>query len=132
MGSGYSLAMSADGTTLASGARFTDDAAGYFSGHARVFRWEDGMAACDDDPHWTFKGVDEKDCGWVLLKRRKRCNLEDENGVKADEACPLACQNTSSCEIPDCLKNKQWQPKDGSFENCKSLKSMTWKEKKRA
>jgi len=128
--SGYALAMSADGNKLASGARFTDDGAGYFAGHVRVFRWQ--METCDDDPNWKFNGKDEKDCGWVILKRNKRCDKEDENGVKANEACSLACQSTSICQIPNCLKNSQWQPKDGSFDNCKSLKSMSKKDRKDA
>merc|ERR1719491_1913871 len=37
--SGYSVALSADGTTVASSARDTDDGAGYQAGHVRVFGW---------------------------------------------------------------------------------------------
>merc|ERR1719162_717679 len=36
--SGYSIAISADGSVIASGARYTADA-GKFAGHARVFGW---------------------------------------------------------------------------------------------
>jgi len=127
--SGYALAVSADGNTLASGARFNDDA-GYDAGHARVFGWQGGKETCDDDPSWTYNGNNNKDCGWVLLKKNKRCDLEDENGMKANDACALACKNTSICEIPDCLRNSQWQPKDGSFNNCKSIRFMTTKRQK--
>merc|ERR1712241_1187498 len=90
------------------------------------------METCDDDPNWKFNGKNGKDCGWVILRRNKRCGLEDKNGAKVNEVCPIACQSTSNCEIPDCLKNSQWQPKDGSFENCKSLKYMTKKDRKSA
>jgi len=38
--SGYSVALSADGKTVASGARDTDDGAGYQAGHVRVFGWK--------------------------------------------------------------------------------------------
>merc|ERR1719491_918170 len=38
--SGYSVALSADGDTVASGARDTDDGAGYQAGHVRVFDWK--------------------------------------------------------------------------------------------
>jgi len=47
--SGYSLDMTADGNTLASGARFTDDGAGYFAGHVRVFGWKEGNDDTDDN-----------------------------------------------------------------------------------
>merc|ERR1719491_2843796 len=38
--SGYSVALSAHGNTVASGARDTDDGAGYQAGHVRVFDWK--------------------------------------------------------------------------------------------
>jgi len=135
--SGYSLAMSADGNVLASGARYTDDGAGYFAGHARVFRWQPddhNMEPCKDDSSWKFNGVKKQDCGWVSVKRSKRCDLLDQpNGVKAKDACPLACKNKKdNCLKPNCWKNSQWHPKDGSFNSCKDLNSMTKKERKSA
>lgn len=49
--SGYSVDLSADGSVVASGARFTDDGAGFFAGHVRVFEWQgDDPASPDDDP----------------------------------------------------------------------------------
>mmetsp|Transcript_37566 Transcript_37566/g.42289 ORF Transcript_37566/g.42289 Transcript_37566/m.42289 type:complete len:616 (+) Transcript_37566:270-2117(+) len=50
--SGYSVALSADGKTVASGARDTDDGAGYQAGHVRVFGWknDDGEpTSCDEN-----------------------------------------------------------------------------------
>jgi len=50
--SGYSVALSADGNTVASGARDTDDGAGYQAGHVRVFDWknDDGEPTdCDEN-----------------------------------------------------------------------------------
>merc|ERR1719148_637770 len=49
--SGYSVALSADGTTVASGARDTDDDAGYQAGHVRVFGWnnDDGDTGCPEN-----------------------------------------------------------------------------------
>ena len=53
--SGYSVAMSADGNTVASGARFTHNDAGFASGNVRVFGWnDDGDTSCPEifDPVW--------------------------------------------------------------------------------
>jgi len=47
--SGYSVAMSADGTTVASGARNTDDGAGFQAGHVRVFGWNDEPIVCPEN-----------------------------------------------------------------------------------
>mmetsp|Transcript_3994 Transcript_3994/g.4124 ORF Transcript_3994/g.4124 Transcript_3994/m.4124 type:complete len:363 (+) Transcript_3994:1152-2240(+) len=49
--SGYSVALSADGTIVASGARYTDDGAGYQAGHVRVFGWnnDDGDTGCPEN-----------------------------------------------------------------------------------
>jgi len=153
--SGYSLAMSADGDRLASGARYTSEGGGEFAGHVRVFDWQESesvnpttspvpssvpsmkpsefsMETCDDGTDWKFEGDSGKDCGWVFKKSNRRCGLEDGNGVTAIEACPLACKSTSNCEIPDCLENSQWQPNDESFDNCRSLKGLNRKAKKAA
>jgi len=129
--SGYSLAMSADGDRLASGARFTSQGGPQYAGHVRVFEWQESVETCDDGTNWKFKGNNDKDCGWVFKKNR-RCRLVDQNGVKAIDACPLACKSTSNCEIPDCLENTQWQPNDESFHNCKSLNGFKNRKKKKA
>ena len=63
--SGYSLAMSADGDTLASGARHTDDA-GRYAGHARIFGWIDSAAGAPTDaptPAPTDVGCTRARCG---------------------------------------------------------------------
>jgi len=82
--SGYSLAMSADGNKLASGARFTDDGGGYFAGHARVFDWMG--ETCRDDPEWRFRDNENRDCKWVGKKKQKRC----EKG-EASTKCGCTC-----------------------------------------
>ncbi|KAH8062386.1 hypothetical protein JL722_3304 [Aureococcus anophagefferens] len=49
--SGYSVSLSADGTTLAVGA-YENDGAGFNAGHARVFAWD------SDDETWIQRGDD--------------------------------------------------------------------------
>jgi len=84
--SGYSLAMSADGNKLASGARNTDDGAGYFAGHARVFGWIGEESTCEDDKG-SIKG---KDCAWVAQSPVYCCPLCVGN-VCVEVYCKLTC-----------------------------------------
>merc|ERR1712176_1200311 len=79
---------------------------------------------CKDDPEWNVDGVKEKNCGWVSMSTSNRCEDENQDGVKANTACPVACSKTDNCLTPICLKNKKWKPEDNSFKNCKSIKRM--------
>jgi len=82
--SGYSIAMSADGGTLASGARDTNDVH-YQGGHARIFRWSDG---CGDS---RFK---ESEDGKRHNLRIKRFPRKKVGSVKA---CNKKCAKKSGC-----------------------------------
>jgi len=103
--SGYSIAMSADGNTVASGARFTDDGAGNFAGHVRVFGWnEDGddvddgpdddgpddFDDCEDDENFQ-KGKKNKNCATFLQNKGKRKCQQDHEGGKVFDFCAKTC-----------------------------------------
>jgi len=94
--SGYSIGMSADGNKLASGARFTDDGAGYFAGNVRVFDWkeddgDDGPTIdCEDDDNFQ-KGKRKKNCAAFLQRKgRSRCNRNHQQ-KKVYDFCAKTC-----------------------------------------
>jgi len=78
---------------------------------------------CTDDTTWKFKGSAKKNCGWVRRKPQKLCKKK-YNGVKASQACPIACKSTQ-CTIPGCKDDSQWtvELKNGKTKNCKYLKN---------
>lgn len=86
--------------------------------------------ACDDDPSWKFNGNNVKHCGWAFFDRRN-CRKVDQTGVKVKDACPVACKSRSNCKIPDCVEDSKWQPKDDSFDDCKSLNGFKNRKKKK-
>jgi len=88
--SGYSVALSADGKTVASGARDTDDDAGYQAGHVRVFDWK------NDDGEPTGCPVNTENINPVFCE-----GIEYDNSCLAKEAGFMATQ---------CFEND-----DGSF-----------------
>merc|ERR1740139_1351161 len=69
--SGYSVALSADGTSVASGARDTDDGAGYQAGHVRVFGWNN-----DDSDSGCPENIDPKNFAPVFCE-----------GIEYDNSC---------------------------------------------
>jgi len=82
--SGYSIAMSSDGGTLASGARYTADA-GYFAGHARVFSWNDG---CGDS---RFKESQDE------MRHKRVMKKFSRSKVGSIETCKNKCADRSGC-----------------------------------
>jgi len=102
--SGYSVAMSANGNTVASGARFTDDGGGFFAGHVRIFGWEDDDddnveddepdepdLVCEDDP--TFKkGKRKKNCQAFLRRNAARKCNRNHKGKKVFDFCQATCE----------------------------------------
>lgn len=92
--SGYSLALSADGARVASGARFTDDA-GKFAGHARVFGWSDAPAA--DAPAADACGDDRFEESPDVKRHRRRIAKFSKLQVATTEACNGKCADTSDC-----------------------------------
>jgi len=82
--SGYSIAMSSDGGTLASGARYTADA-GSYAGHARVFSWND---SCGDN-----RFIKSED-GMRHKRIMKRFPLSKIGSI---EACNNKCADRSGC-----------------------------------
>merc|ERR1712025_848583 len=94
--SGYSVSISADGNIVASGARFTDDGAGYFAGHARIFEWtgesptEVPTEACEDDPDFR-KGRNNQNCEDFLRRKTvRKCNRNHQGG-KVFDFCKKTC-----------------------------------------
>jgi len=80
---------------------------------------------------------DEKtDCGRVykskFFKRKDTiCKKKDKNGIQAKVFCPLACGYEKDCSIQKCIKNDEWQSKNGAFTNCNSIKNMSRRKKKK-
>jgi len=115
--SGYSVDMSADGNKVASGARYTDDGAGNFAGHVRVFGWneDDGSNSptaspttvspttvspttasptidCKDDDDFQW-GKNNKNCQQFLRRKvKKRCK-RNHNGKKVFNFCAKTCSD---------------------------------------
>ena len=117
--SGYSLAMSASGDVVASGARYTADA-GYFAGHARVFGWVDDAPdpaptgapsrrpaadACGDGR------FEEPDDG---KRHKKRIAKFRASAVASIELCNSRCAETAKC------RGTEWKP--SSKKPCRHLK----------
>jgi len=74
---------------------------------------------CKDDVKWKYQNIKKKNCNWVRLNQ-SRCSLEDNNGVIASEACPVACGNTE-CIMPECAN--AWKKKQkGKIKRCKHVK----------
>jgi len=141
--SGYSLAMSAEGDKLASGARFTDDA-GYFAGHARVFQWSQSPvsiptnapipvpavnpvpmptdSSCRDSTTW-YKRKTWKNCRWVSENTDNRCSRKGNDGTYAYESCLAACGCSTDVPIPApttsdaCADSTTWY-KRKTWKNC--------------
>jgi len=106
--SGYSVTMSADGNTVASGARFTDDGAGFYAGHARIFAWErddtpdspneapdtdsptEAPTVCEDDPDFR-KGRRNKNCEAFLSRNAERKCNRNHPGGKVFDFCKQTC-----------------------------------------
>ena len=89
--SGYSVALSADGKTVASSARDTDDDAGYQAGHVRVFDWKNDDGEPTGCPPENTKNINPVFCE----------GIEYDNSCLAKEAGFMETQ---------CFKND-----DGSF-----------------
>jgi len=64
---------------------------------------------CSDDTAWYYDGKKSKHCGWVYMSPSKHCSKRSAEGVRASEACPIACGDlrTKTCDIPKC-KNDSW------------------------
>ena len=62
--------------------------------------------ACEDSTTWYTKKKTKNGCDWVEKKRVSRCKgkVRDDDGVKAKEACPLACEK---CEV-QCADSTTW------------------------
>ena len=57
-------------------------------------------SACADSTTWHKKNKDKQNCAWVGKKAAKRCKAKvmSEDGVKASDACPVAC---GTCDPAD-------------------------------
>jgi len=64
---------------------------------------------CSDDTSWRYDNESSNNCGWVYLVPDRRCSKRSVDGVRASEACPIACGNlrTKACGIPYCM-NDSW------------------------
>merc|ERR1719231_848181 len=71
-------------------------------------------ALCLDDPTWHKKNKPNQDCSWVGKKPEKRCNKKNDDKVKADDGCPLACLN---CPGP-CEDAASWHKKNKPNQDC--------------
>jgi len=81
------------------------------------------ISDCSDDTTWKYNGAAGKTCAWVAKKPAQRCR-KSANGVKASNACPIACSSTK-CKIPVCRKDSDWQlmlKNSGKKKNCKYVK----------
>jgi len=84
----------------------------------------DKISKCSDDTTWKHKGPAWKNCAWVSKKPGQRCR-KSANGVKAFNACPIACSRSNQCKLPLCRKASDWQlmQKSGKIKNCRYLKN---------
>eukprot|EP00912_Choanoflagellata_sp_UC4_P001946 UC4_evm1s1249 len=49
---------------------------------------------CVNSLHWRYDDLQGKDCEWVSRRTNKRCTMKDNRGIRADQACPKACDIT--------------------------------------
>jgi len=83
---------------------------------------------CTDDANWELNRKKKSNCAWVRKQNVRRCEKIATNGVKAKDACPVACQS-SKCSVPICRKNSDWEViVDGNRKNCNFLK---WQQNQR-
>jgi len=57
---------------------------------------DSGKESCFDDPSWSGKFNTAHTCSFVSQNPTQRCNWENVEGVKAGEACKVACGACSS------------------------------------
>jgi len=107
--SGYSLAMDALGNTLASGARYTDDA-GQFAGQARVFHWSQEEEEEEEEEENCVVDKDGK-------KHKRAIKKFTRSEVGSIEDCTKKC-----VETPGCL-GVQWKSKSRARYSCITLKN---------
>lgn len=85
---------------------------------------------------WHAAADEDFNCASIHVNKNKQndnCNLVGDDGQKAKEACPLACDKTSSCTVPKCWRDSYWKPnkKNKKIKNCNSLKDMNKKKRKK-
>jgi len=96
--SGGSLAMSNDGNKVASGARFTNDGAGYFAGHVRVFGWPESVTECVDSPlNFSARGGNIG-CSDVANNPGRFCEVARFN---PKSHCPMTCSTCPEYKCED-------------------------------
>jgi len=71
------------------------------------------LKVCTDDTTWFRAGTKKKSkqrCGWVRQNPTRRCKkkIVNREGVKALDACPIAC-GSKLCTIPKCKGKWLWK-----------------------
>jgi len=56
------------------------------------------MNPCTNMEDFAVGGKKKKNCKWVKDKPLQRCQLKDASGLKAKDACPMACDRRCSCK----------------------------------
>ena len=51
------------------------------------------VETCKDDSTWTKRNKPSKGCEWVSKQPERRCNKKSDGGVKARDACQIACDS---------------------------------------
>jgi len=65
---------------------------------------------CSDDPDWAGKNNDNHDCDFVAERPENRCSWVNKEGISANEACKLSCDNCGDDETPPPSKSPSHSP----------------------
>jgi len=75
------------------------------------------MNPCTNMEDFAVGGKKKKNCKWVKDKPLQRCQLKDASGLKAKDACPMACDRRCSCKNDGGLFKV-----DGKKTSCRKIK----------